>query len=372
SDFYILKNGKMLTSPAGLKMMVPTDIEAFMKSELFSEEGKKRALQEKDIPVRQSDEDESFASFITRRFGAEMLENYAAPLFGGIYATPLDELSIQATFPQLCQMEKSAGSITAAMLQYVDNKPGEPDNRSPFVSLKNGVRSLVDALVSKLKQTEIVQKTIEKLYIDKSKNAFVIGFSDGSTLEADQVIMALPVSVAKTLMQNISADAAELLNDFTVSSSKIITLAYNKSDIKTDVNATGFVAVRNGYHRMSASTWSSEKWDFRAPEGILLARCFYDGNAFKNDNVSEEIELAHNELAQIIDIKANNPLHSWTYHWHNALPQYKVGHLDRVKALQQALSAIPNFHIAGAFLSGVGIPDCIRQGKEAAEKLIAT
>ncbi|RYD82809.1 MAG: protoporphyrinogen oxidase, partial [Sphingobacteriales bacterium] len=368
SKFHILNHGKMLSSPKGLNMMVPTDMESFMQSELFTADGKERVLQEKNIPTRESDEDESFASFISRRFGLEMLRKYAEPLFGGIYATPSEELSMQATFPQFLQMEKKFGSLTAA----VENQPKQTEsniqNRSPFVGLKNGIHSLADALMKSLKETQFVNKTIETLYIDRSKNAFTIGFSDGTTLEADQVIMALPVVAAQKLMANISADAAELLSQFTVSSSKIVTLAYKKFDIDSDVNATGFVAVRNGSQKMTASTWSSEKWPFRAPDNVLLARCFYNGNDVV-DEVSD-IQRAHKELAEIIHIKAKNPLRTWSYHWKNALPQYKVGHLQRVTALENMVEQIPNFQLAGSYLRGVGIPDCIRQGKEAAERLV--
>ncbi len=369
SKFHILNHGKMLSSPKGLNMMVPTDLEAFMQSELFTADGKERVLQERNIPARESDEDESFASFISRRFGLEMLRKYAEPLFGGIYATPSEELSMQATFPQFLQMEKKFGSLTAA----IENQPKQTEsniqNRSPFVGLKNGIHSLADALMKSLKNTNFVHKTIETLYKDSAKNAFTVGFSDGTTLEADIILMALPIVPAQKFMQEISKDAAELLSQFTVSSSKIVTLAYKKSDIESDVNATGFVAVRNGSQKMTASTWSSEKWPHRAPEDVLLARCFYNGNDVV-DEVSD-IQRAHKELAEIIHVKAKNPLRTWSYHWKNALPQYKVGHLQRVAALEEMVAQIPNFEIAGAFISGVGIPDCIRQGKEAAERLIA-
>lgn len=368
SDFYILKDGKMLRTPRGLHMMVPMDEEAFMQSELFSEEGKKRALQEKDIPVKESDEDESFASFITRRFGKEMLTNYAEPLFGGIYATPSDQLSMKATFPQLLQMEKSAGSVTAAIKGMAQPKKST-QNRSPFVSLKNGVQSLVEALVKSLKTTEVIQKTVESAYKDVAKNTFTVKFSDGYSIEADKLIIAFPVTATKSIFKNISPEAAEILDTFQTSSSKIITLAYRKEDIESEVSATGFVGVRNFTQKMTASTWSSEKWEGRAPEGVLLARCFYEGGN-SGFTEAEEVDAAHKELAKLIGIKAEHPYRSWTCHWHNALPQYRLGHVERAKQLENIISGIPGLELAGAYLTGVGIPDCIRVGKEAAEKSI--
>lgn len=360
--FFICKDGRLLDSPKGLRMMAVVDEAEFRKTGLFSEEGKERILAEKNVPPRRDEGDESFASFVTRRFGEEMLQNYAEPLFGGIYATPADEMSMQSTFPMFLQLEKKYGSLTAAATQSAQEKGSV--NRSAFVGLKKGMGSLISTLDAGLKHTRILYNTPVQT-IEKTENGYRLILGNGEAMEADKVISALPAPILASLMADINPQAARLLKDFTVSSSLIVTLVYRKDKVKGDIDATGYVSAKGEENIVSASTWTSSKWKDRVPEGYFLARCFMRGVDMKEDAA---IEQAHNTLKKVLDIDGG-PEKTWVHSWSNALPQYKLGHKERVAKLQESMSKLPGFDLAGAYLSGVGIPDCIRQAKEAVEKL---
>jgi protoporphyrinogen/coproporphyrinogen III oxidase len=361
SRFFIYKDGKLQASPKGLSMMAVIDEAAFRDTRLFSEEGKDRILQEKNIPPRMDGSDESFASFITRRFGKEMLDNYAEPLFGGIYATPSHELSMQATFPQFLALEKKFGSLTAAAEAFAK---GPQDNRSPFVSLKNGVGSLIEALVKALKHTTILTNARAES-VQKTGAGYIVS-AGGKSIGAEEIISALPANSTALLIKDLFPETAAILQEFTVSSSLVVTLAYREENISGDFRATGFVVAKGERSELTASTWTSQKWAGRASEGYVLIRCFLQpGTQGERDTY---INKAHNSLKEILSIKGE-PEKAWVHRWDNALPQYKLGHLDRVKKLEDALRSHPDFILTGAYLSGVGLPDCIRQAEQAAEKL---
>jgi oxygen-dependent protoporphyrinogen oxidase len=358
--FFIYKDGHLLDSPKGLRMLAGVDEKVFRTSRLFSEEGNDRILNERNIPPRMDDGDESFASFITRRFGEEMLHNYAEPLFGGIYATPSNEMSMQATFPMFLALEKKYGSLTAAA-EVTQTAGG---NRSAFVGLKYGMGSLVERLAKSLRHTRI-QFNSHVNSLEKTENAHRVHLENGEALTCAAVVSALPAKALAGLLEDINREAAGFLKQFTVSSSQIITLAYKRADVKGDMEATGFVSAKGEKNLLSASTWTSSKWKGRAPEEYFLVRCFLRGEV---KQTAEAIRQAHTALKELLYI-TGEPAKNWVHTWSNALPQYKVGHLDRVLALNEALAHMSGFGITGAYLGGVGIPDCIRQAKEAIEKL---
>jgi oxygen-dependent protoporphyrinogen oxidase len=363
SSFFILKDNKLQKVPEGLRMMVPVNKDAFMATAMFSEAGKQRVFEEVNIPPLLSDEDESFASFITRRFGKEMLDNYAQPLFGGIYATPAEQLSMKACFPQWLAMEQKYGSITKA----VEEQPAPRENmsRSAFLSLKNGIQSLIDKLRASLTHTQFILNTkVDDIELNHD-NTYIIRCG-ADTYHADRVISALPAKVIASLLEKQAAKVSAQLDSFTTSSSIIVTLAVKESQLTAPVSATGYVIANSENSPVTAGTWSSAKWAGRAPEGYALLRCFFGGGRSYTD--AELIELSTNELNKLIGLQGQAEK-SWINRYANALPQYKLGHLDRLATLRKSLQSLPGFHLAGAFLEGVGIPDCIRQGKLAAESI---
>ena len=364
SSFFILKDNTLQKVPEGLRMMVPVNKEAFMATAMFTEQGKQRVIEEANIPALISTEDESFASFVIRRFGQEMLDNYAQPLFGGIYATPADQLSMKACFPQWLVMEQKYGSITKAVAEQP--APQENMSRSAFLSLKNGIQSLIDKLRDNLQHTQFVLNTKADRIEHNADNTYTISCGD-SNYHATSLICALPAKVIASLLSNQAAEISAYLNEFSTSSSIIVTLAVKEEQLAAPINATGYVIANSEKTPVTAGTWSSAKWAGRAPEGYALLRCFF-GGADKAYTDEELLALSQNELNKLIGLQGPVTKY-WINRYANALPQYKLGHLDRLAALRKSLEALPNFHLAGAYLEGVGIPDCIRQGKMAAEAI---
>ncbi len=365
NKFFILKDGKMVSPPKGLNMMVPTDLPAFLESKFFSWRAKHRILYESVVHPRLLDEDESFADFIARRFGQEMLDLYAGPLFTGIYATPAVELSLNATFPMFKKMATQYGSITRAV-----KKQPQPSssNRSTFMGLKNGMQTLSDTLIKKLQhtKTKLNSKVIELNYEDLQ---YVVKTEDGDSYTTANLIITLPSIQTKNLLNLISPVASEILGTFTSSSSRIVTLAYKTDKLTEPLLATGYVSAETEKNYVSAGTWLSSKWEGRAPDGHILLRCFMGKNpgsfSLTNDQL---IHAAHLEMSGLLDL-TEEPEYYWVQRWDSALPQYKVGHLEKVNDLREALSSLKGLQLNGSYLSGVGLPDCIGQGLRAATNI---
>ncbi len=368
SKFFILKNSELMSVPSGLTFMVPTDKDAFMQSPMFSEEGKLRALNEENIPAKilADDEDESFGEFVERRFGKEMLDNYAEPLFAGIYSTPSYELSMRAAFPQFLAMEQKYGSLTRAISEKQkeseENKKNEANKnlqRSPFVSLKGGMQTLTDALLKQLEKTTIITDC-KVTSVEKLGDIYRISCGD-KTYDASRVIITLPAHAAAEILCEISNDLVEELATFSSNSSRILTLAYRKEDCELP-GATGYVIARGEDTMLSASTWSSKKWNHRAPETHHLVRCFFSKPEVMKLSKDELVMIAAEELSKLIPI-AGNPVKSWLNSYPNLLPQYKVGHLQKLDRVRTLLEEFPGIQLLGAYYDGIGMPDCVKQAK---------
>ena len=369
SKFFILKNSELMNVPPGLTFMVPTDKDAFSKSDMFSEEGKLRALNEENIPAKilADGDDESFGEFVERRFGKEMLDNYAEPLFAGIYSTPSYELSMRAAFPQFREMEQKYGSITKAIKERQketeENKKSDANKnmqRSPFVSLKGGMQTLTDALLKQLEKTNIITGC-KVSSIEKHGDIYRIYCGD-KTYDASRIIITLPSHAASEILGEISLGLVEELASFSSNSSRILTLAFRKEDCELP-DATGYVIARGEDTMLSASTWSSKKWNHRAPETHHLIRCFFSKPEIMNLSKDELILIAAEELSKLIPI-TGNPVKSWLNSYPNLLPQYKVGHLQKLDRIKALLEEYPGIHLLGAYYDGIGMPDCVKQAKE--------
>ena len=365
NKFFILKDGKMVNPPKGLNMMVPTDLPAFLESKFFSWSAKHRILHESVVHTGLQEEDESFADFIVRRFGQEMLDLYAGPLFTGIYATPAEELSLNATFPMFKKMAQQYGSITRAV-----KKQPQPSssNRSTFQGLKNGMQTLSDTLIKKLQHTRIkLNSKVVQLTTDNQQ--YAIKTEDGDDYITTNLIITLAAQLTENLINSLSPKAAEVLGSFTSSSSRIVTLAYKTDKLTEPLLATGYVSAETEKNYVSAGTWLSSKWEGRAPEGHILLRCFMGKNpgsfSLTNDQL---IHAAHLEISKLLDL-TEEPEYYWVQRWDDALPQYKVGHLEKINALKKALSPFTGLLLNGSYMSGVGLPDCINQGMTAAKTI---
>jgi protoporphyrinogen/coproporphyrinogen III oxidase len=378
----VVRKGRLTQIPEGFSLLAPTFIGPMLKSPLFSPAGKLRIMMEPFIPRRRGDGDESLADFVTRRLGREVLQRVAQPLAGGIYTADPAMLSVAATMPRFVEMERRYGSVIrglrAAALGHDARTQGTSGARwSLFVSFKSGVRALVDTLQSRLHDSiryGAKAVALERVESDLgSPGAWRLRFGDGAGLDADAVVCAVPAYAAAPLLKPHCARLATILERIDYASAATVNLAFRESDFPRAPTCFGFVVPAAEKRKIIAGSFSSLKFAGRAPTRMILARVFL-GGALQSEMMALDdaamIAAAREEFAALLGVTAR-PHFSYVRRWPTAMPQYHVGHLERVAEIETEAGTIAGLAIAGAFLRGVGIPDCIRSGEVAAEAVFS-
>jgi oxygen-dependent protoporphyrinogen oxidase len=389
---YFLANRRPVPMPEGMTLIVPTKLGPFLRSPLLSPLGKLRMLLDLVIPPRRGDADETLADFIRRRFGREALLKLAEPLLAGIHNSESDRQSLLATFPRLREIERQHGSLIrgmrAAAQKTKDERrktngsvphgsslvlgPSSLVDRSAFVTLKGGIATLAEALVRALDGRLISGMGVAALDNEPSASRqYRVWLENGEILDADAVILTAPAFSAADLVERLQPDLAAGLRQIRYVTTGTVSLAYAKRDIGAPLDGYGLVIPRTEHRRINAVTISSAKFAHRAPDDGVLLRVFVGGS--RNPEAAELddgplVELARAELRNILGIRAE-PLWSRIYRWPRSNPQYDVGHLARVDALEAFCPA--GLYLAGSAYRGVGIPDCVRQGQAVADSVIA-
>ncbi len=367
---YVLVRGRLTPLPEGVMLIVPTRFMPFITSRLLSPWGKLRMGLELFIPPRQDDADETVADFMRRRLGAEALDRLGEPLLSGIYNADAERQSLLATFPRFRELERRYGSLTRGMWALRRRtRSGSPGPSRPlFMSFRTGMAELVEALVPRLTGELRLNTRVEGL--DRAEDGYRLYLSDGSTLEAAGIILAVPAAAAAHLLDNLAPEAAAQLRKLRTVSTGTVSLAFRAQDAPR-LDGFGVVIPRSEGRAINAITWTTAKFTERAPEGYELVRVFFGGSRTPQTFHLDDRDLlatVRGELAEILGIQAE-PLFHRIYRWPRAQPQYDVGHLERVAAIEAALP--PEVRVVGSPYRGVGIPDCIHQGREAAVCLAA-
>jgi protoporphyrinogen/coproporphyrinogen III oxidase len=349
--------------PEGLTGMIPTSLEALEVTELLSAAGKARFAAEVDVPARRGPADESIGAFVSRRFGREAYEALVEPLMTGIYGGDGDKLSLQATFPQLRVLELEHGSLLRGLTTPA------PSELPPFVSLRNGMGTLVDALRDSFERTHLVtgRAAVRVLPGDEG---YRVELADGETHAADGVVVATPAYVTAELIADLDSELAAEHLAIPYASSVVVTLAFSRADV-VPLDGYGYLVPRVEGRDVLACTWSSQKWKGRAPDDCVLLRVYagrFGGRDLTEDVDADLVALAREELA-FLGVAAE-PLLQRVQRWPLGMPQYILGHPERLARIDDGLAAHPGLEVAGAAYGGVGIPDCIRSGELAAESVV--
>lgn len=359
---YVLANGQLCPLPDGLGLLVPTNIPAFLESPLLSWGGKIRALLDYIIPAYEGDEDESLANFVIRRMGEEVLDKLADPLLAGVYNAEMEKQSILATFPQYRALEKKYGSLIRGMIETQQQMP--PSNEPASVSFRNGMGQLIDTLVSKLTGDLRLNIAVEKL-----ESGYQLQLSNGGSFKVDGLILAVPAKIAASLLAAIAPEAADGLAQIRYAGVGSMSLVFSQSDVPNLLNAYGVVIPSSAGRNIDGMQWNSSKWSHRAPRDKVLIRVFFGGphtRAMLDKNEYELVAIVREEIRAILSITAKPEFYRLGK-WENAYPQYDVGHIERVNAIEATLPE--NIAIAGNAYRGVGIPDTVKTAKTAVEKL---
>ncbi len=369
---YVAHGGKLHPLPEGLVLGVPTRIRPIVDTELFSAKGKARMALEPLVKRRKSNGDESIYDFVSRRLGNEVADRLAGPLLGGIYAGDARELSIRATFPQFVQMEQQYGSLVRAMRATRKPLPAGQTSPSAFVSLRAGMHAFVDALVRALPD-DAVRTSSEVKRIDRVASGYDVVLESGEMIAASAVVLTAPGRAAGSCIETFAPQLAEKLNALQYCSTATTFLAFRRQDVKHALDGVGFLVPRGiGLHALAA-TWVSSKWESRAPSEHVLMRVFFGGasdpQVLERDDAALAT-LARAELAALMG-PLPEPLFARVFRFNGASPQPTVGHVERMAVIRDLLDGHPNLYVAGNGYWGIGIPDCIKQAEEVAERIAA-
>jgi oxygen-dependent protoporphyrinogen oxidase len=364
-NVFVLKNKRLVKMPDGTLLMVPTRFWPFATTGLISPWGKMRAGLDLLLPKKHDDLDESLSDFVRRRLGQEMLDYFAEPLLAGIYNGDPDKQSMQASFGQFVAIEKKYGSLIRGMLgAQKHKKPSEAGvPNTIFVSFKNGMQTLVDALQNQL--AHACHTNTKVLHITQTpERLYELAIEGQPSVLARSVIVTIPAAHAAKLL-----NSPDKFNALRTTSSGCIYLAYKRSDVAHPLKGFGVVIPKIENRALNAVTWTSSKLDGRAPSNTVLLRVFFGGSKSPELVNRPDIEaIARAELSDILGIQAP-PILTRVHTYHHANPQYDVGHLARVQKLEQSMP--PGLLLAGSSYRGVGLPDCVHQAGLAANKAIS-
>jgi oxygen-dependent protoporphyrinogen oxidase len=401
---YVLDGGRPKPLPDGVMMIVPTEFKPFIFSSLISPWGKLRMGMELFIPPRKDQGDETLAQFVNRRLGSECLDKIAEPLMSGIYNADADEQSLLATFPRFRELESKYGSVTKGMLagkqarknaaaggQAAGGRPaGQPTPGvtpsaattggattgagaagmkplSAFVSLPGGIEEMATTLAARLTGEMRLHTTVEA--VEPQGKAYILHLAGGERLAACAVVLATPAFASAELVKPFAPTAAGMLQNIRYVSTGTISLAYRSAEAPNPLNGYGLVVPASAKRPINAVTISSVKFEQRAPEGYLLLRAFFGGSRSPQSMELDDDALLStvlHELDQQLGIRAA-PLFHRIYRWRRSNPQYDVGHLQRVAAIEADLPQ--GLYVTGSPFRGVGIPDCVKQAQETAERI---
>lgn len=366
---YVVRGSRLRPLPEGMSGMVPVRLSALLASRVLSPAGMLRAGIEPFIPARTHGGDESVAAFVTRRFGRELSRRLVEPLLAGIYAGDADRLGILGTFPVLREMERESGSVVRGLRRRAPSARTGP----AFLSMPGGLAEIVEAAQRAFERSPQVEIRLGARVEGVALGPRVLArLADGSSVEADGVVMATPAHAASRLLAASAPALSDELGAIEHASVAIVTLAYGARDIPRELDATGYVVPRIEGREALACTWSSSKWQGRAPAGSVLLRIFLGGDGRREIVTRPDdalLAIARDEVARTLDARAEPVLMRVT-RWLDATPQYTVGHVERVARIEHLAGEHPSLALAGNAYRGVGIPDCIRSGERAADALL--
>lgn len=377
----VFSQGRLRELPEGLVVISPNQLGPFLRSGLLSWSGLARMGLDLALPVKRSLGDESLAGFFRRRMGRQAFERMLEPLMAGIYAGDAEQMSVQATFPRFVELEQQYGSVIRGMMTARKASPSATSSgpkRTMFVSLKNGLSDLVTALVRRLTEQGVTLRggcAVDALRVRSHQLGrwmYDVILNDGSALSVDSLVLATPAYVSADLVRPLTPIAGGLLEMIPYASTATIAMAFPRAAVSGAAEGFGFVVPRAEGRDLIAATWTSLKWPHRAPPDQLLVRCYVGGvgrEAILQLDDQALVARVREELASMCGVKAE-PGYVEVNRWMKAMPQYTLGHLERLNQIEAALSRYGGLVLTGAGYRGVGIPDCIRDGAVAADRVV--
>lgn len=388
---FIVKGGKLVEMPDGIMMFAPTKLVPMATTRLYSWPAKFRMALDLVLPrsVKWAEgetaqqHDESLENFVVRRMGRECLDRLAEPLVGGVNGSDPKDMSLAATYPMLLDMEQKHGSLilgfleqrkkVEAMKKKYPPKPGAP-KRTFFSSFKQGLQFLTDRMADAAGR-ESIRTGVAATAIERAPDGtWRVTLDDGEVLAADAVIVATEAWAAAPLAAAADVRVSELIASIPCSSSATVIMAFREADCPFEKNWHGILSPMVEKRPLTGVSLMSSKWPGRAPAGRVLLRGFLGGPRDQGvlDGTDEElIELARNQLVELIGVNPDaKPCYAKLFRWEGGMPQYTLGHLDRVDEIEAREASVRGFAVAGNAYRGVGVPNALESGERAASKVL--
>ena len=365
---FIRKHGRLVELPDGVQMLVPTKILPMATTSLVGWPAKLRmAFEYFRRPAACGGHDRSVAEFVEEHYGREVVDYLAEPLLAGIYGGDPDQLSIESVLGRFVELERKYGSLTRGVLA---ERPAAHEPRAPlFRTLRGGLGSLVDAVSrAAASHTKFLHHPAEAM--ERAGAGFRL-YVGGDWLVADRVVLASEAHQAAKLTGAVDARMAELLGSVGYSSSMTVALGFKRNEVQNQMRGFGFLVPKRERRKLLACTWVGNKFPGRVPEFLALARCFLGGAGGESTLTESDdaiVRAVREELREIAGITAE-PVFARVFRWPRSMAQYTVGHAGRIRELQERLGSLPGLLVAGNAYHGIGIPDCVRMGKQAAERI---
>jgi oxygen-dependent protoporphyrinogen oxidase len=382
---YIVVRNRLVPLPDGLMFLVPTKLIPTALTRLFSLSTKLRMGLELLLPPRPTGQDESVAALVERHFGREVVERLADPLLSGIFGGDAAQLSARTVLPRLVEMESAYGSLTLGMLaahramrsrakESVQKEKGGSHPRAIFTAMRGGMQQLVDALTARLDPASVRLAT-QVSSLEKTATGWKLEAAGNSEIY-DAVIVATPAWAAGALLGPVDSELGAELSAIPYSSSITVNLIYDEAQLGRLPDGFGFLVPAVEGRVMLACTFVHRKFLGRTPPGKVVLRAFLGG--MKNESLltipdAELIATVRREISEILGEKilsiAAEPEHTQVSRWPRAMAQYAVGHQQRRQRINERVAALPGLKLAGNAYDGIGIPDCIRLGRQAAREI---
>jgi len=366
---YVWKGGRLVPLPDGLQLMVPTKLVPLLTTRLLTWPTKFRMGMELFHPPGRHPEDQSVAEFVTSHYGAEAVDYLAEPLLSGIYGGSPSALSITSVLPRFVELEAKYGSLTKGVLAELKANKAQAKKLPLFRTLKGGLAQLTETLAARVEGHATILHR-RAVAVERTGGGFRIRLEDGS-LECAQLILACEAHNAAILARNLDPSLADLLAGIPYSSSMTVALAFPDSAFPKPLAGFGFLVPKRERRRLVACTWVGTKFSHRVPAGTTLLRCFLGGMddaGILSESDDAVTATVVRELHEIVGFDAP-PNFSRIFRWPRSMAQYTVGHPRRLGEIEARCAAIPGLQLIGNAYTGIGIPDCIRMGKQAAESI---
>ena len=362
---YVLDRDGLKPLPEGMVFLAPVRRRAFWSTASMSPAGKVRALLEPWIP--RSRKDTSVQKFFHRRLGREFTRRVADPLVSAIYGGNIRHLSMESALPLLYGLEQSQGSLRKGFLRRPLESSSQP--LPLFLALRKGMEQLTDSLRRHLSGVEI-RTRVSGLRLTPVAGGRYQLKGDGFEGVQDVVILSTPAPAASRLLAGLPSQDSSPLSQVPYTSTRIVYLAYKRTEFSHPLNGFGFVAAEGADTVLDACTWVSSKFDERCPSDSVLLRCAVHDGRRRREPISEDESVAqtHQELRRILKFSCD-PTLSYVWEHGPVMPQPVVGHARRIERIRATLNQFPGIYLTGAFIGGVGIPDCIETSRRVAQEV---